>query len=192
MRLTSVRALCLVIALGALSDAGIASPSFNTNRPNLQKNSREAGAMLNDGLAASHTMFKFLEYQSFNEANSERNRAVQFLKDAKVKYEGLVKQAPDQDLVMRPSTDDEKSAEQDFRKRLAEAKIEQPKTERQLAAIAVTVVTQHLKLLDELKFKGGRDDNERLRALIHSQATLLELGILTTIAWDISTPSLKR
>ena len=165
-----------------------AGPSFNPDRDVLAKASEGAGAELHLGLQKVHEMLMYLELRDLGRADAAKSVALKHLDVATEAYEKVAKLAPNQKIVVKTTTPSEDSSVQAFRERLRERKIQMPSTERELAELAVVAVREYAGVLRESKFKATRSDYERLRVLLRSQALLLDLGILTSIAWTVSAP----
>lgn len=181
---TTLRLAVLVGLVVSLSVYG--RPAFNSDRPELIKDSQAAGAELNSAFERTHVMFRYVEFQSIAEAEKERTATIAQFQKALDMFRGVEKLAPNQELVAAPKTADDMTALDDFKRHLKTENLSFPKTEKQLAELAVVLIDRHTNVLRETQLKGGKGDNQRLRKLIKSQALLLELGILTSIAWDIA------
>lgn len=179
--------LRLVVLVGLIvSASAYGRPSFNSDRPELIKSSQAAGAELNRAFERTHVMFRYVEFQSIAEAEKERTATIAQFQKALDLFRNVEKLAPNQELVAAPATEDDKTALNDLARHIGAEKLSFPKTEKELAKLAIILVERHTNLMRETQLKGGKGDNERLRKLIKSHALLLELGILTSIAWDIS------
>lgn len=164
-----------------------AGPSFNPDRDELAKASEQAGAELHLGLQKVHEMLMYLELRDVARADAARAVALKHLQRSADLYDKVVEIAPNQRIVVKVTTQSEEASIQAFRERLRERKIDFPTTERELARLAVTAVREHADVLKDSKFKANKTDYERLRAVLRSQSLLLDLGILTSIAWTVST-----
>jgi hypothetical protein len=130
-------------------------------------------------------MLMYLELRDVGRVEETRNAALKQLDNSVALYEKVAELAPNQRIVIRP-TEDQQASIQAFYARLQERKLAKPTTERELAKLAVTSVREHAEVLRGSKFIATKGDYERLRKVLQSQSLLLDLGILTSIAWTVA------
>ncbi|AZE48196.1 hypothetical protein C4K04_2523 [Pseudomonas chlororaphis] len=176
---------CIVLA-GLLSLQASAGPSFDADRKGLEKLSTSAGAELHRGLQKFHEMLMYLELRDTLHATEAKAAALEHFNESAALYKKVTASAPEQKILYQPRDDSEKEAIAAFQNRLQELDIALPGTEKQLANLAVTVVTRHIHVLERSSFKATRADYPSLRKALRSQALLLDLGILSSIVWSLS------
>ncbi|AZD54099.1 hypothetical protein [Pseudomonas chlororaphis] len=176
---------CIVLA-GLASLQATAGPSFDADRKGLEKLSANAGAELHRGLQKFHEMLMYLELQDTLHATEAKAAALEHFNESVALYKKVTASAPEQKILYQPRDDSEKEAIAAFQNRLKELDIAVPGTEKQLANLAVTVVTRHIHALERSSFKATRADYSPLRKTLRSQALLLDLGILSSIVWSLS------
>ncbi|KAA5834128.1 hypothetical protein F2A37_25870 [Pseudomonas chlororaphis] len=176
---------CIVLA-GLASLQATAGPSFDADRKGLEKLSANAGAELHRGLQKFHEMLMYLELQDTLHATEAKAAALQHFSESVVLFKKVTASAPERKILYQPRDDSEKEAIAAFQNRLKELDIAVPDTEKQLANLAVTVLTKHIHVLEKSSFKATKADYSPLRKTLRSQALLLDLGILTSIVWSLS------
>jgi hypothetical protein len=183
-----LRTLALLAAL-AFTASAFAGASFNTNRDELDARSREAGDQLQQAVQLTHGIFRALEKKSNAGAAQQTQQAIDAFDGARRKYQGLVEQTPMQPLRLDPDTSESKQALEDLHRYCAMARLDFPKTERDLANVAVRIVENHIKVLSSMKFSGTPSDYGPIRALLRSESFVMEVGIVTSIVWTIAPPA---
>ncbi|AZD98208.1 hypothetical protein [Pseudomonas chlororaphis] len=176
---------CIVLA-GLASLQATAGPSFDADRKGLEKLSANAGAELHRGLQKFHEMLMYLELQDTLHATEAKAAALEHFSESVVLFKKVTASAPERKILYQPRDDSEKEAIAAFQDRLKELDIAVPDTEKQLANLAVTVLTKHIHVLEKSSFKATKADYSPLRKTLRSQALLLDLGILTSIVWSLS------
>ncbi|PWY39938.1 hypothetical protein [Pseudomonas sp. RW409] len=176
---------CIVLA-GLASLQATAGPSFDADRKGLEKLSANAGAELHRGLQKFHEMLMYLELKDTLHATEAKAAALQHFSESVVLFKKVTASAPERKILYQPRDDSEKEAIAAFQDRLKELDIAVPDTEKQLANLAVTVLTKHIHVLEKSSFKATKADYSPLRKTLRSQALLLDLGILTSIVWSLS------
>ncbi|AZE04428.1 hypothetical protein [Pseudomonas chlororaphis] len=176
---------CIVLA-GLASLQATAGPSFDADRKGLEKLSANAGAELHRGVQKFHEMLMYLELQDTLHATEAKAAALQHFSESVVLFKKVTASAPERKILYQPRDDSEKEAITAFQNRLKELDIAVPDTEKQLANLAVTVLTKHIHVLEKSSFKATKADYSPLRKTLRSQALLLDLGILTSIVWSLS------
>ncbi|EIM18669.1 hypothetical protein [Pseudomonas chlororaphis] len=176
---------CIVLA-GLASLQATAGPSFDADRKGLEKLSANAGAELHRGLQKFHEMLMYLELQDTLHATEAKAAALEHFSESVVLFKKVTASAPERKILYQPRDDSEKEAITAFQNRLKELDIAVPDTEKQLANLAVTVLTKHIHVLEKSSFKATKADYSPLRKTLRSQALLLDLGILTSIVWSLS------
>ncbi len=176
---------CIVLT-GLASLQATAGPSFDADRKGLEKLSANAGAELHRGLQKFHEMLMYLELQDTLHATEAKAAALEHFSESVVLFKKVTASAPERKILYQPRDDSEKEAIAAFQNRLKELDIAEPDTEKQLANLAVTVLTKHIHVLEKSSFKATKADYSPLRKTLRSQALLLDLGILTSIVWSLS------
>ncbi|WP_028682126.1 hypothetical protein [Pseudomonas chlororaphis] len=176
---------CIVLA-GLASLQATAGPSFDADRKGLEKLSANAGAELHRGLQKFHEMLMYLELKDTLHATEAKAAALEHFSESVVLFKKVTASAPERKILYQPRDDSEKEAIAAFQNRLKELDIAVPDTEKQLANLAVTVLTKHIHVLEKSSFKATKADYSPLRKTLRSQALLLDLGILTSIVWSLS------
>lgn len=92
-------------------------------------------------------MFNALDGGNEHAADTERTRAVRLLTEAKEMFQQIAAKVGDRPLLLDPSTDEEKLVVFQFRAALDRRKLQFPRTERELAALAVTPRTGQVRVL---------------------------------------------
>jgi hypothetical protein len=190
MQLKSFALLVLQSALVAAGGVANAGPSFNSDRAGLVQASEAAGAELQRGFAQFHEMLRCLELHDQKCVDTARQGSLASFDKATGLFAEVAAKAPKQSLVMNPASDQEKEALESFRSLLQRREIPFPATERDLAEIAVKLVQQHSELLRKATFKGTKADYPTLRRVLSSQGAVLDIGILSSITWTISSPKI--
>jgi hypothetical protein len=165
-----------------------APPSFNNNRKNLEQLSRDAGAELQLSFRSFHDMFYWLERRDLDKVAQGQRDSLTHLDKALDFFKTLAEKAPKQKLVLRPESESDRAAVERLRERLKSQKLAFPETEADLASLAIKIVTNYRISLVGLKLSGNRLDNDPLLKIIGNKYVVEELGILCTIAWDVSEP----
>lgn len=181
-----IKCLFFVLLSGLASLQATAGPTFNSDRKELDKLSANAGAELHRGFQKFHEMLMYLELKETQHATDSKAAALQHFNESIVLFKKVSETAPNQKIIYKPKDDREKDALASFQNRLKELGIAEPTTEKQLAELAVTTVTDHLYALEKSSFKATKADYPPLRKVLRSQALLLDLGILTSIVWTLS------
>lgn len=187
MRLKGFALLLLQATALAIGSAAHAGPSFNSDREGLVKLSEAAGAELQRGFSQFHEMLRCMELHDPKCVDDARQRSLASFDKAATLFEDVAADAPKQKLVMNPTSDEEKQALASLQSLLQQREIPFPATEQALAEIAVKLVRQHAELLRKANFKGTKADYPLLRRVLSSQGAVLDIGILSSIAWTIST-----
>ncbi|WP_053268677.1 hypothetical protein [Pseudomonas chlororaphis] len=175
-----------IVLAGLASLQATAGPSFDADRKGLEKLSANAGAELHRGLQKFHEMLMYLELQDTLHATEAKAAALEHFSESVVLFKKVTASAPERKILYQPRDDSEKEAIAAFQNRLKELDIAEPDTEKQLANLAVTVLTKHIHVLEKSSFKATKADYSPLRKTLRSQALLLDLGILTSIVWSLS------
>ncbi|POA62992.1 hypothetical protein [Pseudomonas sp. GW531-T4] len=175
-----------IVLAGLASLQATAGPSFDADRKGLEKLSANAGAELHRGLQKFHEMLMYLELQDTLHATEAKAAALEHFSESVVLFKKVTASAPERKILYQPRDDSEKEAIAAFQNRLKELDIAVPDTEKQLANLAVTVLTKHIHVLEKSSFKATKADYSPLRKTLRSQALLLDLGILTSIVWSLS------
>ncbi|AZD28970.1 hypothetical protein [Pseudomonas chlororaphis] len=176
---------CIVLA-GLASLQAMAGPSFDADRKGLEKLSANAGAELHRGLQKFHEMLMYLGLKETLHATEAKAAALEHFNESVALYKKVTASAPERKILYQPRDDSEKEAIAAFQDRLKELDMAVPGTEKQLADLAVTVVTRHIHVLERSSFKATQADYPSLRKALRSQALLLDLGILSSIVWSLS------
>ncbi|XVO83807.1 hypothetical protein ACQ9ZH_11080 [Pseudomonas chlororaphis] len=179
-----------IVLAGLASLQATAGPSFDADRKGLEKLSANAGAELHRGLQKFHEMLMYLELKDTLHATEAKAAALQHFSESVVLFKKVTASAPERKILYQPRDDSEKEAIAAFQDRLKELDIAVPDTEKQLANLAVTVLTKHIHVLEKSSFKATKADYSPLRKTLRSQALLLDLGILTSIVWSLSADQL--
>jgi dephospho-CoA kinase len=185
------RAVLLLMASMVYCSTTRAGPYFNTYQTELDTLSRQAVKQLNDGRTAVINMFNALDAGNEHAADTERTRAVRLLTEAKEMFQQIAAKVGDRPLLLDPSTDEEKLVVFQFRAALDRRKLQFPRTERELAALAVTVVGEYAETVSKADFKGYPKNWTGSRAVILSEIELLYVGNLASIVWVISKKSTR-
>ncbi|AUG40387.1 hypothetical protein CXP47_11035 [Pseudomonas chlororaphis] len=175
-----------IVLAGLASLQATAGPSFDADRKGLEKLSANAGAELHRGLQKFHEMLMYLELKDTLHATEAKAAALEHFSESVVLFKKVTASAPERKILYQPRDDSEKEAIAAFQNRLKELDIAEPDTEKQLANLAVTVLTKHIHVLEKSSFKATKADYSPLRKTLRSQALLLDLGILTSIVWSLS------
>ena len=178
-------ALSLVLAL-SLSVQAYAGPSFNTSREELSKLSGEAGSEFHLGFARFHDMLHFLELRDEKSMATAKEQALEKLDRSMKMFSDITEKTPAQKLIIKPKTKEDELALQSFQRHLEQRKIPFPSSEKELASIAVSTIKDFRSLLAETKLTGTKDDYHRLLALLRAQGFILDIGILSSIVWNIT------
>jgi len=174
------------VALLTIAASACAGPSFNTNREKLDERSREAGAKLQEAVELTHRMYRLLELRKGSQVEEVRQQALAAFAAARDQYEQLAKDTPLQPLKVMPNSNESKDAESAFRDYCKVLKLKYPDTERELAAIAITIVEHHRQVLAATKLSGTAADYPPIRMLMKSEAIVMDVGIVTSIVWTIA------
>ena len=181
LRVLAGVALSMVLSLRAG-----AGPSFNPDRDELAELSGKAGAKLHQGLQKSHEMLMFLELRNADRAASAKDEALKELGASIELFKQVADKAPNQKIIYKPKDKNDEAALASFKAHLDGRKIQMPSTERELASLAAKAVSDHAAVLRSVTFKATKADYNGLRKLLRSQATVLDLGILSSIVWTVS------
>lgn len=183
-----LRTLTLLAALVATAPA-FAGASFNTDRDELDARSRDAGDQLQQAVQLTHGIFRALEKKNSAGVGQQTQQAIDAFDGARKKYQELAEQTPLQPLRFEPDTSEAKQALDDLHRYCAMARLDFPKTERDLANVAVRILENHVKVLRSMKFSGTPSDYGPIRVLLRSESFVMEVGIVTSIVWTIAPPA---
>lgn len=182
---------CAFVALLTIAGSACAGASFNTNREKLDERSREAGAKLQEAVELTHRMYRLLELRK-GSVEEVRQQALAAFAAAHDQYEQLAKDTPLQPIKMMPNSNESKDAESALRDYCKALKLKYPDTERELAAIAITIVERHRQVLAATKLSGTAADYQPIRTLMKSEAIVMDVGIVTSIVWTIAPAAERR
>ena len=186
MRIKSSWAIVAIGVFGSIR-IGDAGPSFNSDRAELAGLSRDAGAALQRGLANMHLMLEALELGKPEQAQERRADALKDFNAAIVDFEQISEKAPNQKLVLEPRSDVEKQAAESLGPALKRRNMPVPGTEKELAQLAVKVVTDFRSAVAE----SPRFDKSSSRAfgyfqkLFREEGFLLNVGINASVIWSM-------
>jgi hypothetical protein len=174
------------VSLLLLSGASTAGPYFNTPRKEVAVLSREAVTQLSDARIQLIQLFKDLDAGRSEKARGDREQALKLLKDAYTRFKEIEEKVPAQPLKLVAKSADEEEVIKEFFGALASRKLDQPKTEKDLANLAVVIVGRY----EEAVTKANLDDFPKnwkgVREIILSEIDLLAIGNLVSIVWTIS------
>ena len=176
-------AISIVPTIPSTSPAG---PYFNTTRKEIDAASREAVKQLSDARILVIQMLTDLDMGQFERARNERVQAVKLLESSHAQFQDIEAKVPNQPLKLAPKSDDEKKVVADFADALAARKLDFPKTEKQLAHLAVIVVIRYSTTIEKANLEGFPKNWRGVRDIILSEIDLLTIGNLVSIAWIIS------
>jgi hypothetical protein len=176
----------LLVLAGLSSLQAAAGPSFDADRKELEKISASAGAELHRGIQKFHEVLMYLALRDTLHATEAKAVALEHFNESVALFKKVSETAANRKIVYQPRDDREKEILASFQARLKELDIAVPGTEKQLAELAVTVMTRHIHLLERSSFKATQADYPSLRKALRSQALLLDLGILSSMVWSLS------
>jgi hypothetical protein len=181
------RSICALLGVIPLltSQVAVAGSAFNTSREELDKQSRAAGEHLQDGLALCHEMLGALEVRNTDEAEKLRHEALEKLDDALNELRAIQELAPKQELLLSPRNELDKEVLDLLHQRLEARKTEFPRTERDLADLAVNAVRGFRAILVDTKLRGETDDLPAMYKLIMENTFVEQVGIMDSIVWDM-------
>jgi hypothetical protein len=177
--------VCIALAPLCLTES-VAGPYFNTSRKEVDGQSREAVKQLSDARILIIRMFTDLDMGQMESARTERSQAINLLQLAVVQFQDIETKAPNQPLRFSISSDEDKRIVGEFTQELVKRKLDFPKTEKELARLAVVVVKNYLVDVQKANLEGFPKNWRGVRQIILSEVDLLTIGNLVSIVWIIS------
>jgi hypothetical protein len=163
-----------------------AGPYFNTYRTDLDSLSREAVRQLNEARAQVINMFSELDSTNQDAAEGRRKEVIAYLEKAQAAFQQIASKVGNRQLNLSPNSDESKLIVEQFRLALDRSKLPFPKTEQELAQLAVTVVGKYEQTISRADLKGFPKNWRGVRDIILSEIDLLNVGNLASIVWVIS------
>lgn len=191
MRITLLIMTLLLLRGDALPSSGamLGGPSFNAKGPELARLSQQAGGQLHLAFSEFHNMLSLIELADLESARLALGRSVGQLDEALNLYREMVRSAPRQELVLPQEgalNEDQRRAITILRDVLSRRDIAFPSTERDLAELAVRFVSGFREQLSLFEVTETDDDLEQYRRLFSNQALLLNVGVLASIVWSLT------
>jgi hypothetical protein len=178
--------LGLIGGFGVMSTAS-AGPYFNADRPYVRELSRDAVAQLNTARIAVIEMFTALDARKDREIVAQsKGRALDNLREALGKFRKIADEVGTKPLSLQPHSEEEERIIQEFMTALKREGIEPPKTERDLAQLAVTIVQSYSQAIEKADLAGFPKQWQGVRQIVLSEIDLLYVGNLASIVWVIS------
>lgn len=174
---------CLVV-IGP-SQSTNAGPYFNTAATEIDSQSRSAVKELSDARIELIQMFSELDAGRVDRANEARSRAIKLLDQAHSDFKEIEAKVPAQPLKFSVRSEDEKQILDAFANALASRKLAFPKTEKELAFLAITIVGNYLTTVQKADLRGFPKNWMGVRAIILSEIDLLTVGNLVSVVWII-------
>jgi hypothetical protein len=182
MRMVGLASISLLL----LSGASTAGPYFNTPRKEVADLSREAVTQLSDARIQLIQLFKDLDAGSSEKAHGDREQALKLLNDAYARFKEIATKVPNQPLKLYPKSADEEQVIKESLGALASRKLDQPKTEKDLAILAVVIVGNYGDAVRKANLDNFPKNWKGVREIILSEIDLLAIGNLVSIVWTIS------
>lgn len=175
---------CVVVTMLLTGTHAVwAGPSFNSYRDDLQKQSREAGRLLQEGFALYHNMLSALESNDLLAAKGWQLKAADKYTAAIEQYQQLVERTPKQPLSLDKNDKVQSEASGRLKNKLSVRKVAFPETERDLAELAVKCVTELRAALVETELTGAKRDLPGLMKLTLQNTFVEEVGVFASIIW---------
>jgi hypothetical protein len=172
--------LCLLTMLFAAPALG--GTFYNPLDTSLEKKGALAAATLNEALSSLHLMYAALERNDNATFQRHRDVAITQLANASGQFKNIVDQVSNRDIRLDPRSDFEKETiEIFFKYTLPSNKIAQPKTERELIRVAITLTDSVKTRLEKGDIKPGSDDWRPVRELIRKQLDLTGAGLAASL-----------
>lgn len=178
-------ATCLVLSF-AVAPAN-AGPYFNSNGKEIKDTSKAAVKDLSDGRIAAINMLTALDAGDQGKAADYRKTALLLLRKSFDEFAKIESIVPNQSIQYSLfKTDEEKRIRAELEAALARSKKEFPKTEKDLARLAVEYVRNYANTIEQAKLEGFPKQWQGVRQIILSEAELIYIGNLVSIVWTIT------
>jgi hypothetical protein len=182
----------LILAFGIVGiDCGVATAGSFYNPlgdPGLEQKGAEGAARLNEALASVHLMYAALERKDAS-VNERKKNAVDQLSSSLELFKTVRDLAGDKPISLRGRNETEQESINHFlRVTLTELKLPQPKTQMDLANVAVTIVSNFEILLDKTRLDPKSGDFTVVRQIIRAEISLEEVGLASSLIYADSSP----
>jgi hypothetical protein len=132
-------------------------------------------------------MLTELDVGHLDKANELRKVALGQLAEAIGQFKQIEQKVSNRPIdVFKFSSEREKQIVVEFIEGLKRRRRELPKTERELATLAVDITTDYAKTIAEAKLEGFPKQWEGVRQIILAEISLLSIGNLTSVVWTIT------
>jgi hypothetical protein len=201
MRFIGPLLFILLATLIATMPAAFPITLYNkTGDPNLEGKSEEAAARLNEALASLRLMYSAFQTRGRGTPNKDIDSAVrQYRRDANTKllssieqFTAIQKNATENPISLRARNETERGLIDHFRRiTLERFGIAEPKNEKELAAVAVIIVSAFQVQLANVDIDPKKRDSHDLKELMRAEINLVEIGLAVSIIWSHSSNSNK-
>lgn len=156
--------------------------------PGTEKAGAEASAQLNEGIASLHLMYAAIERRDKDGALKMKSNVERQLDNALSIFTKIQDMVPDKALSLKPRNATENEILDQFYKiSLPNQKLDPPKTQKELAKLAVNVVGDFLTRVRKSGVFGDAKDWNTARDLIRNELLLQQIGLATSLIWVLST-----
>ena len=184
----NARYLCLLLGLIFLcqySANSLAGPYFNSSRKEVDGLSRLAVKELGDARIQVIQMLTELDAGELKKMAEARGKAIEFLQSALKNFQTIEDKVPKQPLVLKANSEDESRIFSQFRNTLKLKKLPEPKTEKDLAVLATTMVNRYFRAVAKANLSEFPKNWKGVREVILSEIDLLSVGNLVSVVWII-------
>jgi hypothetical protein len=178
----------IVVACGlALSLPAHSGPYFNPPSRLVGELAQASVRQLSEARITVIRMLTELDFGRVDRANELRKVALGQLNEAIGQFKQIQQKVSDKPIdVFKANNEREKQITIGFVEGLKRRQREVPKTERDLAALAVDITTEYAKTIAEAKLEGFPKQWEGVRQIILAEINLLSIGNLTSVVWTIN------
>lgn len=167
-----------------------AGPYFNSSNKDLEELSRAAVKDLSDARIAAIKMLTELDAKHPDEAKKHREEAVRLLHKSLGEFSKIEDLAPNQSIEYSNfNGEQEKRIIAELSDALKRNGKQLPKTEKELAYLAVEYVQDYTATIEKARLDGFPREWQGVRQIIISETQLISIGNLASVVWTISVGS---
>lgn len=176
--------ILVVFASGQLQAGTFYNP---VGEPGTEKAGAEASAQLNEGIASLHLMYAAIERRDKDGALKMKSNVERQLETALNIFTKIQEMVPEKALTLKPRNATEiEILDQFYKISLPNQKLDTPKTQKDLAKLAVSVVGDFLTRVKKTGIFGDAKDWIVARDLIRNELLLQQIGLATSLIWVLS------
>lgn len=180
-----LRLACLgILLLGAPANAG---PYFNSANKKVKELSQAAIKYLSDSRIAAINMLSELDAGHMDKANEYRKTAMQTLQKSIEGLSEIQSIVPNQEIrYSNFKSEEERKIISEFASALKPRGKGLPKSEKELAQLAVDTVKEYASVIEGAKLEGFPKQWQSVRRIILSDSELQNIGNLASVVWTVS------